>query len=96
MSNLATNNVSLRRRTGVLLFENKGENKGQKEAGNREMMEEAKKGEEKKRKGMEGKVSASSSPLPETDTRFGFDRAGEALDVKWRRQFPLPLAPTRE
>lgn len=32
----------------------------------------------------------------ETDTHRGFDRAGEALDVKWRRQFPLPLAPTRE
>lgn len=24
------------------------------------------------------------------------DRAEEALDVKWRRQFPLPLAPTGE
>lgn len=42
------------------------------------------------------KGSASSSPLVETDTWCGFDRAGEALDVKWRRQFPLPLAPTGE
>lgn len=43
----------------------------------------------------EGKT-ASSPPHLETDTQCGFDSAGEALDVQWRRQFPLPVAPTGE
>ena len=35
-------------------------------------------------------------PPRETGAWSGFDQVQGALDVKQRRQFPLPLAPTRE
>ena len=82
-SNLATNNVSPRRHAASFDLSTEERMKGTRR-------------EEQSRNPSRGEESEEWSALLQTDTQCGFDRAGEALDVKWRRQFPLPLAPTGE